>query len=177
MRRCNLILPVTLLLAAACGSPSADAQLLGGSGLTRWGRPTQLPARPLLPGRVRPIRPIHPIYPWHPGYGPRIILAPQLYPYPNYYYPPGRWDAPAWDGTARNVEPPAQPEKPPQPKPGPRVLEWNEAKGRADVYDLQRWDSRTESSPQAQPQQAESPPPTSPGTETLHRWDAPRDNP
>jgi hypothetical protein len=94
-------------------------------------------------------------------------------PYPwgvgNYFYPPTRWDAPAWDGQVRDTTPPPVVQQPRQPQ-RPLVMEWNAAKGRAEAVHLDRWDG-VEAAPAqpAPPAETDSaPPPTS----SLKRWDS-----
>ena len=169
------ILRHTMIVIAACAilattkATQADRVIGGGGGLSHWGpRPTPLPIRPIQPIHpIRPILPIHPIYPWNPWYGNRIVIAP-TYPVPNYYYPPTRWDNGQWDGQTRNVQPQPAP-KPPKPPERPRVMEWNAAKGQAEVYDLDRWDKSD--SQQASPTPPPAPNSPTDGTEELHRWD------
>ena len=165
MSRTPCVIALLIAASAICATTeqtSAGEVIGGAGGLSHWGpRTTPLPIHP-----IRPLHPIHPIYPWNPWYGNRIVIAP-TYPVPNYYYPPTRWDNGQWDGQTRNVQPqPAS--KSPKPPERPRVMEWNDATGRAEVYDLDRWDKGEPTKPSPTPT---TPPVPDEGTEDLRRWD------
>lgn len=156
---------VITLTTELCAQRGANWGRSATAGLSRWGdRPSTLPSYP-----VRPIHPIHPIRPW-PWWGTNVVV---YNPYPwgvgNYFYPPTRWDVPAWDGQVRDTTPPPAPRQPREPQ-RPLVMEWNAAKGRAESVHLDRWDG-VETTP-TQP----APPPagntTPPATSDLKRWDS-----
>lgn len=151
----------------------ASASPLCGQGITA-SRAAQLnrwdaggPSGPIRP--IPPIHPIHPIRPW-PWWGPNVVV---YNPYPwgvgNYLYPPTRWDAPAWDGQTRDTTPPPAPRTPREPQ-RPLVMEWNAAKGRAEVVHLDRWDGEAAPANSEVPPSAPTPSPT-PATKSLDRWD------
>ncbi len=172
LRRAAMLLATCVLVAIFASPAVAQRHVLGGggAGLHHWGpvRPIQ-PIVPIQP--IHPIRPVNPIYPWNPWWRNGLVVNPNyLYPYSNYYYPPARWDAGRWDGQTRNTQPQLQP-KTPRPPEKPLVMEWNAAKGKAEVVNLGRWDNKTQTE-----QSTESPPVSQPalkseGTEKLNRWD------
>jgi hypothetical protein len=126
-------------------------------------------------GPVRPIHPIHPVRPWWPWWGPSVVVNPYPWGWDNYLYPPNRWDAPAWDGQVRDTTPPPAPRQPREPQ-RPLVMEWNAAKGRAEVVHLDRWDgdgAQTTKTEEPPPPPTAETTPAPPATSSLKRWDTP----
>lgn len=172
VRWCLVAIVCIAALSTAATAAFAGGGVLQGrsTGLSRWGGATTLPA-PIGPVRpIHPIHPIHPINPW-PWWGPNVVVYnPYSFGFGNYFYPPTRWDMPAWDGQVRDTTPPPAPREPRTPQ-RPLVMEWNSAKGRADVVHLDRWDGPTAKTIELQPAPPVEAQP--PATQALHRWDAP----
>ncbi len=161
-----------VVLSAGAGETFAQGGITGSRArqLTRWDGGHNHGGGP-----VRPIHPIHPVRPWWPWWRSNVVVVD---PYPwgidNYLYPPNRWDAPAWDGQVRDTTPPPAPRPPREPQ-RPLVMEWNAAKGRAEVVHLDRWDGGSapatgEAVPPAPPAETT---PQPPATSSLKRWDTP----